>query len=380
MIYNSPDHWFKKKEIQRREAFLTFRSPDTFSISVANPGWDGTIEYSTDAVSWTTWDGSSISSISNGTKHYLYLSGTGNTVITGSNNSGIEWTITGSNVSCIGDIDTLLDYETVQSAAIPTMGDYCYDNMFYGCTALITAPNLPARTLTMYCYAGMFRGCTNLSKAPSLPAEETAYSCYTAMFYGCKALTKAPELPATLVNPSSYNSMFRDCTSLIAPPDILATWVGELGCAYMFYGCTSLIKAPSLTATSLGKSAYRYMFYGCTSLSYAPALPATNFQGSHVYNYMFSMCTNLKGIPALPSKELEDSCYSCMFDGCTGIKLSESETDEYTQPYKIPSIGYGSVGTSSYPLASMFRGTGGTFTGTPSINKTYYLSSANTIV
>jgi hypothetical protein len=56
-----------------------------------------------------------------------------------------------------------------------------------------------------------------------------------------------------------------------------------------------------------------------------------------------------------------------MFWGCTGISLYEKGTSEY----RIPSSGTGTVGTDS--LINMFTKTGGTFKGTPEINKTYYL-------
>jgi hypothetical protein len=62
-----------------------------------------------------------------------------------------------------------------------------------------------------------------------------------------------------------------------------------------------------------------------------------------------------------------------MFNGCTGIKLSTTQTAEYSVPYSIPKAGTGTEGNSS--LTDMFTGTGGTFTGTPTINTTYYLDA-----
>ena len=43
--------------------------------------------------------------------------------------------------------------------------------MFQGCTALKTAPELPATTITNGCYSSMFSGCTSLVTAPELPAR-----------------------------------------------------------------------------------------------------------------------------------------------------------------------------------------------------------------
>ena len=67
-----------------------------------------------------------------------------------------------------------------------------------------------------------------------------------------------------------------------------------------------------------------------------------------------------------------------MFRGCTSLKLSSTKTGEYTQAYRIPTTGTGT--TKSGALTNMFAFTGGTFTGTPAINTTYYLSSNNMIV
>ena len=66
-----------------------------------------------------------------------------------------------------------------------------------------------------------------------------------------------------------------------------------------------------------------------------------------------------------------------MFSSCTSLKLSETKTEEYIQEYRIPSSGDGTTSLDS--LDRMFYSTGGTFTGTPNINTTYYLSSDNMI-
>ena len=70
-----------------------------------------------------------------------------------------------------------------------TLTEYCYSNMFNGCTNLTTAPILPATTLAYGCYFDMFKGCTNLTTAPVLPATTLAESCYYRMFYGCNKLS-----------------------------------------------------------------------------------------------------------------------------------------------------------------------------------------------
>ena len=223
--------------------------------------------------------------------------------------------------------------------------------MFEGCTRLTQAPALPATTLASYCYNAMFEGCTSLTQVPALPATTLASNCYNAMFFSCTSLTQAPALSATTLENSCYSYMFYGCTSLTQPPALPATKLVSYCYSSMFYNCTSLIQAPELPATTLAINCYEYMFYGCMSLTQAPALPAIT---------------------------LENYCYNAMFKGCTSLKLSTTQTGEYTQEYRISSSGEG-VPTSN-SLLNMFASTGGTFTGTPSINTTYYLSSDNMIV
>ena len=386
-------------------SYITFSSPNSFTLAV-NDGtkhWDGTLEYSTDTSTWSTWDGiTTLSSATSGSKNVLYLRGTGNTVITGSSSS-YNWVLTGTDISCIGNIENLLDYTTVEAGNHPTMASYCYARMFYGCTSLTQAPALPATTMASYCYASMFSGCTGLTQAPALPATTLASYCYQYMFNGCTSLTQAPALPATTLTDYCYYSMFSSCTSLTQAPALHTTTLAESCCYNMFKGCTSLTQAPALPATTLAKRCYEYMFDGCTSLTQAPTLPATTlaigcyqymFNGctsltqapalpattlaSGCYRYMFKGCTSLTQAPALPATKLAPYCYYCMFHGCTSLKLSTTQTGEYTVAYRIPITGTGTNAESA--LSNIFAGTGGTFKGSLKINTTYYLSNTNIVV
>lgn len=257
------------------KSYLTFSSPNSFTLKVndTTKHWDGTLEYFASDKTWTAWDGTTtLTAINNDGEYVLYLRGSGNTVIAGSSAS-YRWVLTGSDIACIGNIETLLDYATVASGEHPRMLNYCYEYMFYGCTSLTKAPSLPATTLAPYCYSEMFYNCTSLTQAPALPATTLAPYCYYSMFEGCTALIQAPALPATT---------------------------------------------------------------------------------------------------------LADSCYKSMFYNCTNLKLSSTQTGEYTQEYHIPSSGTGT--TADNALSNMFTFTGGTFTGTPKINTTYYLSSDNMVI
>lgn len=239
---------------------LTFTGETSdFTLSVGSGGakeWDGTVEYSTDHETWTAWDGSEISS----SGRRLYLRGSGNTKFYTS--KGAKFVLS-TRVACSGNIQTLLEYSDPPTS-IPA--DYCYTNMFCGCT--------------------------NLTEAPELPATTLASNCYWYMFNGCTSLTTAPELPATTLASNCYNSMFGDCINLT--------------------------KAPALPATTLAPQCYVYMFYRCKSL-----------------------------------------------------KISSTQSSEYTTAWRIPSLGSISSSPSNWSVY-MLSGTGGTFTSDPSINTTYY--------
>ena len=361
------------------KSYLAFSSPNSFTLEVdgKRKGWDGTLEYFASNRTWTIWNGASaLSAVYDYGEYVLYLRGTGNTIITGINTSNI-WVLTGTDIKCIGNIENLLDYATVTAGNHPTMANNCYFNMFRDCTSLTQAPELPATTLAEGCYEYMFYGCTSLTKAPVLPATTMANNCYFSMFNGCTSLTQASELPAITLASSCYSFMFRDCTSLTQAPELPATTLAESCYSDMFHDCKSLTQAPSLSATTLANSCYEYMFYGCTSLTKAPVLPATTMANNCYFN-MFRDCTSLTQAPELPATTLASSCYESMFQGCTAIKLSSTKTGEYMQEYRIPTTGTGTTATDAF--IGMFYSTGGTFTGDPSINTTYYLSTDNMVV
>jgi hypothetical protein len=103
--------------------YLTFRSESSFNITVYSAKWDGTMEYSTDAVAWTTWTGSSISGVLSDGQYRLYLRGMGNSTVSG----GSSWSLSGSSdLYCEGDIETLRDY----SGNSPAMAANCYKYIF----------------------------------------------------------------------------------------------------------------------------------------------------------------------------------------------------------------------------------------------------------
>lgn len=84
-------------------------------------------------------------------------------------------------IKATGDIQSLMNYSD-------TCNDWCYYNLFAGCTSLTKAPKLTAITLASHCYYKMFEGCTELTISPVLPATELVEGCYLNMFNGCTKL------------------------------------------------------------------------------------------------------------------------------------------------------------------------------------------------
>lgn len=279
-----------------------------FTLKASYKEWNGTVEYSTDHNTWTVWDGTAVSSVDK----KLYLRGSGNTTFRTS--SGARFVLS-ARAACSGNIQTLLQYNNPPTS-IPTT--YCYANMFNGCSNLTQAPELSATTLTDYCYYYMFRNCANLAQSPELPATTLASNCYYGMFYFCTSLTKASE--------------------------ILATTLASNCCREMFAGCESLTRAPELPATKLASGCYQEMFGYCSSLTRAPELPATT---------------------------LETYCYYRMFYACSSLKISSTQSSEYSTAWRIPSSGTISSTSTSWNT-DMLTSTGGTFKSNPSINTTYY--------
>ena len=97
-------------------------------------------------------------------------------------------------IEASGSVTSLTDGEGNKTDV--NLSENCYKYMFYECTSLTTAPELPAKQLASYCYEYMFSGCTSLTTAPELPAEQLAKLCYAYMFSKCTSLTTAPKLPA----------------------------------------------------------------------------------------------------------------------------------------------------------------------------------------
>ena len=234
------------------------------------------------------------------------------------NYSWIDFGFSRVEVKCSGDIRTLIDYTAHDAVATENCS---FISLFQNCTALKSAPKLPATALKKSCYRQMFKGCTSLEQAPDLPAKALKESCYQQMFEGCTSLEQAPDLPATELKTLCYYSMFSGCTSLTQAPKLPATKLAHSCYKNMFKGCASLVNAPDLPATTLEPSCYSSMFIDCIKLTGAPELKAKIMQNAS-YHSMFKGCTSLVNAPALQAITLDKNCYISMFSGCTSLKTA----------------------------------------------------------
>ena len=212
--------------------YLTFTAEEAGSTVTLNVDTGNNFQYDLNGTGLTGYTPGTTITLANA-GDYVRFCGTG-TTFDYSNSKRVSLT---GKVACSGNVMSLrLDYD----GKVQGLEDYCFFCMFYGCTGLTSAPELPETELKRYCYSYMFSGCTNLTKAPELPATNLAESCYDNMFDGCTSLTELPALPATTLAESCYS--------------------------YMFNGCTSLTELPALPATTLQSSCYYGMFSGCKNI------------------------------------------------------------------------------------------------------------------
>ena len=159
----------------------------------------------------------------------------------------IQFNMTGK-LSAGGNINSLLspdesvyknitDYTTFETANGQT-----FYKLFFNQTSLydVSALKLSTNKLSITCYGDMFFGCTSLINAPELPATDLANECYMSMFCNCTSLNQAPVLQATLLEHSCYMSMFENCTSLVQAPVLPAVFSADYCYRWMFDGCAKL--------------------------------------------------------------------------------------------------------------------------------------------
>lgn len=143
-----------------------------------------------------------------------------------------QFVMSGS-IAASGNVMSLVDLD-VETTTIPNW--FCFTYLFYECSELTSAPELPATQLKAGCYQEMFSKCYRLMKAPELPATTLANRCYLGMFNGCEKLTEAPDLPATTLCTNCYTSMFARCTNLKSIKVGFTDWYDNAATYAWLYG------------------------------------------------------------------------------------------------------------------------------------------------
>lgn len=327
--------------MQREPNYLCFTANTAWSTVALTKTWSPTsitLETSSDWNNWTTHTIGSTITLSNvWDKVYFRNTSTTTTWFTTASANRYQFSLGGS-INASWDITYLINKNSTK--VLPA--NWCFYNLFRSQTALRTTPELPATTLTDYCYYYMFWWCSNLTTPPKvLPAMSVPTSAYGYMFRD-SWITVAPKLPATtLTGNSNYISMFQS---------------------------TKITDAPELPATVLTNSCYNYMFANCANLVTPPALPAVTLV-SKCYQCMFQDCTSLETLCSIPALDIDGKCNQ-MYQWCTKIKLSTTQTWAYQTVYRVPIIW-----SWSGSLNNMFLSTWWTFTGTPTVNTNYYTSN-----
>ena len=326
-----PDNWKKRKcNVLDGTPYVTFTAEQaqTFKMTVKISG----LQYSVNFGDWKDVVAGDPGVEFGGDKGCLRLRGNNvNGTASSSlyNHSTITFTKSNVKVACTGDIRTLLDLEKYKTVDTK---DARFYYLFKNCTALTSAPELPAETLAGSCYSYMFSGCTSLKVAPKLPATELAKKCYQGMFYECKSLQTAPTLPAETLATDCYYEMFYGCSSLKVAPKLPAKKMESQCYSGMFVNCSSLKVAPELPATELAERCYLAMFISCENLTTAPELPATTLQ-KNCYDQMFNYCTKLSSITIMaPSTEISEKSF---YNNFNWIKKAGTDKSVTSRTLKV---------------------------------------------
>lgn len=206
---------------------LTFTAlEDGATIKLQNYGTNAPdLKYSTDGENWIQWDYSEIT-LNEGDK--VYFKGNNGTQFSSTHQNYSKFIIP-KRISASGNIMSILDDGTLTG---DTVGSDCFYQLFYGCTGLITAPELPATVFGGEPYYYLFRNCTNLIKAPeTLPCETPSATAYYGMFYGCTSLEVAPVILAKTLKTSTCDRMFYNCTNLNYIKALFTTRPSTINCS-----------------------------------------------------------------------------------------------------------------------------------------------------
>jgi hypothetical protein len=324
------------------------------------------LEYKLGDADWT--DATSGDSII--TNDVIRFRGIGRDSLFTSDSMSNAWVISGSDVIASGNINTLVDYRRNMF----TLGSYAFSYLFYGCTDLTVAPDLPAISLGTSCYSDMFNGCTGLVSAPVLIASNLVDDCYNGMFRDCTGLVSAPgvityttytpvqadmfagafniEDPITwcsIPTPFGGGSDFQDCYSLrfTNTSSVKPVWTNNTETtAPLEYSLDDGVSWSNAVSGSIITTGVPVRFRGSGRTRLFTSKATTNAWiitgsnviidgafnalldyssqlttiGTYAFNSMLSDCTSLVTVNAsFKAKVIGNYCYENMFYGCSNL-------------------------------------------------------------
>lgn len=254
------------------------------------------MEYSTDKVTWTSWDLTQPLSLEANGKVYLRASGGSLCKNAGSGAYQAYHTFSSTgNVYCGGNIAFLLTKEGDRTN-LGSGREFQFS--FKDMTTLVGVDADLCYTITglsgTYSFRSTWEGCTNLANVPNFAGITLAtQQSFASSFRYCSSLTDVsnfmPNLTATSGN-NVFNSCFRDCTSLTSTNNML-------GLVY-----------------DSGSNVYSNMFNGCTSLNVAYAPNCTTWNTSVFSEWLYDVAAS--GTLYVYTQELADLIPTNSTSGC----------------------------------------------------------------
>lgn len=114
---------------------------------------------------------------------------------------------------------------SVSSDHIFRAPQYCYAYMFYGCSNILEPAELVSRTVGSYCYLATYQNCIKLTKGVDFSfcsLVDGAEYCYSNMFYGCSSLGEVKSLGSSFGSYTFYRT-YSHCNSIKTIPDIVCS-------------------------------------------------------------------------------------------------------------------------------------------------------------
>ena len=193
-----------------------------------------------------------------------------------------------------------------------------FEEMFYGCTNLISVD----LSKIFFIYTGnlksMFEKCTNLKYVNFNLQKFIVFTFANNMFYNCGSLTSIDLSKLDVANTENFDNMFFGCTSL----QTLYIKSFKLDKANsinsMFYNCVSL-KYIDISSFKPAILQYmNYVFYNCKSLT---SINLYNFYTSNVQEmgFLFYNCISLKRNDLSSFNTQNVNTMESMFENCNSL-------------------------------------------------------------